>query len=57
MVVVYDRECCLKYKQELDILMGPKATTIVMDTNNDKADRYKAYRRDRDQEAAVLDEF
>lgn len=28
-----------------------------MDTNNDKADRYKAYRRDRDQEAAVLDEF
>lgn len=57
MVVVYDRECCLKYKQELDILMGPKATTIVMDTNNDKADRYKAYRRDRDQEASVLDEF
>lgn len=57
MVVVYDRECCLKYKQELDILMGPKATTIVMDTNNDKADRYKAYRRDRDQETAVLDEF
>jgi len=57
MVVVYDRECCLKYKQELDILMGPQATTIVMDTNNDKADRYKAYRRDRDQEAAILDEF
>ncbi len=57
MVVVYDRECCLKYKQELDILMGPQATTIVMDTNNDKADRYKAYRRDRDEEAAVLDEF
>lgn len=57
MVVVYDRECCLKYKQELDILMGPKATTIVMDTNNDKADRYKAYRRDRDQEAVILDEF
>lgn len=57
MIVVYDRECCLKYKQELDILMGPEATTIVMDTNNDKADRYKAYRRDRDQEASVLDEF
>ena len=57
MVVVYDRECCLKYKQELDILMGPQTTTIVMDTNNDKADRYKTYRRGRDQEAAVLDEF
>lgn len=57
MVVTYDRECCLKYKAELDIFMGPQATTIVMDTNNDKADRYKAYRRDRDQEAALLDEF
>ena len=57
MVVTYDRECCLKYKAELDILMGPQATTIVMDTNNDKADRYKAYRRDRDQETALLDEF
>ena len=57
MVVTYDRECCLKYKAELDILMGPQATTIVMDTNNDKADRYMAYRRDRDQETALLDEF
>ena len=37
--------------------MGPEVTTIVMDTNNDKADRYKAYRRDSDQEAALLDEF
>lgn len=56
-VVCYDRECCLMYKQVLDELMGPDATTIVMDTNNDKEDRYKAYRRDRDAEAKLLDYF
>ena len=56
-VVCYDRECCLMYKQVLDELLGPDATTIVMDTNNDKEDRYKAYRRDRDAEAKLLDYF
>lgn len=56
-VVCYDRECCLLYKQELDKLLGEEATTIVMDTNNDKADRYKAFRRDRDAEAKLLDYF
>ena len=56
-VVVYDRECCLMYKEELDTLLGPEATTIVMDTNNDKADRYKAYRRDRDEEGKLLDYY
>lgn len=56
-VVCYDRECCLLYKRELDKLMGEEATTIVMDTNNDKADRYKAFRRDRDAEAKLLDYF
>ena len=56
-VVCYDRECCLLYKQTLDELLGPDATTIVMDTNNDKEDRYKAYRRDRDAEAKLLDYF
>lgn len=56
-VVCYDRECCLLYKQVLDELLGPDATTIVMDTNNDKEDRYKAYRRDRDEEAKLLDYF
>lgn len=56
-VVVYDRECCLMYKQVLDELLGEEASTIVMDTNNDKEDRYKKYRRDRDAEAKVLDQF
>ncbi|SDF86931.1 type I restriction enzyme, R subunit [Paenibacillus sp. cl6col] len=56
-VVCYDRQCCLMYKEELDKLLGPDATTIVMDTNNDKEDKYKAYRRDRDAEGKILDRF
>lgn len=56
-VVVYDRECCLLYKEVLDELLGEEASTIVMDTNNDKEDRYKKYRRDRDAESKVLDSF
>ena len=56
-VVCYDRECCLMYKEELDKLLGADATTIVMDTNNDKEDRYKAFRRDRDEEGKLLDYF
>lgn len=56
-VVCYDRECCLMYKEELDKMLGEDATTIVMDTNNDKEDKYKAYRRSRDEESKVLDYF
>ncbi|MEC0305735.1 HsdR family type I site-specific deoxyribonuclease [Paenibacillus lautus] len=56
-VVCYDRECCLMYKEELNKLLGPNATTIVMDTNNDKEDKYKAYKRDRDAEGKILDRF
>lgn len=56
-IVVYDRECCLKYKEELDKLLPHEATTIVMDTNNDKEDRYRKFRRSRDEEARVLDQF
>lgn len=56
-VVCYDRACCLLYKQELDKLLGEEATTIVMDTNNDKAGQYKDFRRDRDEESKLLDYF
>ena len=56
-VVCYDRECCVLYKKELDRLLGETVSTIVMDTNNDKADEYKKWRRSRDEEAKVLDNF
>ncbi len=56
-IVCYDRECCIRYKEVLDELMGEEETTVVIDTNNDKEDRYKKYRRDRDEESKVLDQF
>jgi type I restriction enzyme R subunit len=56
-VVCYDRTCCLMYKKELDALLGEEATTIVMDTNNDKEGKYKDFRRDRDEEGRLLDVF
>lgn len=56
-VVCYDRECCVLYKKELDKLLGEQTSTIVMDTNNDKEDRYKEWRRDKDAEAKVLENF
>lgn len=57
MIVVYDRECCLMYKKVLDRLMSPGASTVIIDTNNDKAGRYSEYRRERDEEARILDIF
>ena len=56
-VVCFDRECCVLYKKELDRLLGEATSTIVMDTNNDKADEYKQWRRTKEEEAKVLDEF
>lgn len=57
-VVVYNRECCVKYKKTLDALLGTDdQTTIVMHTSGDKADDYKAYKRSRDEEKKLLDQF
>ena len=57
-VVVYNRECCVKYKKSLDALLGTDdQTTIVMHTSGDKADDYKAYKRSRDEEKKLLDQF
>ena len=56
-VVCFDRECCVLYKRELDKLLGEATSTIVMDTNNDKADEYKKWRRTREEESKVLDDF
>ena len=57
-VVVYNRACCVKYKKAIDALLGTDdQTTIVMHTGGDKADDYKAYRRTRDEEKKLLDQF
>lgn len=57
-VVVYNRDCCVKYKKAIDALLGTDdQTTIVMHTAGDKADEYKAYKRSRDEEKKLLDQF
>lgn len=57
-VVVYNRDCCVKYKKALDALLGTDdQTTIVMHTAGDKAGEYKPYKRSRDEEKKLLDQF
>ncbi|MCQ2220691.1 MAG: HsdR family type I site-specific deoxyribonuclease [Prevotella sp.] len=57
-IVVYNRDCCVKYKKAIDALLGTEdQTTIVMHTAGDKADEYKAYKRSRDEEKKLLDQF
>ena len=57
-VVVYNRACCVKYKKAIDALLGnEEETTIVMHTGGDKANEYAAYKRTRDEEKKLLDQF
>ena len=57
-VVVYNRDCCVRYKKALDALLGTDdQTTIVMHTAGDKSDDYKPYKRNRDEEKKLLDQF
>ncbi|WP_200798576.1 HsdR family type I site-specific deoxyribonuclease [Pseudovibrio sp. Tun.PSC04-5.I4] len=55
-VVTFDRESCLLYKQELDKLLPPEASDIVMSVNSGE-DQYATYKRDRDAEEKLLDRF
>ena len=55
-IVTFDRESCLLYKQELDKLLPPAASDIVMTVNANEP-QYKAYARTRDEEERLLDRF
>jgi type I restriction enzyme R subunit len=56
MVVTFDQECCLLYKAELDKLLPPEASEIVISaTGTDE--RFKPYARSRDEEEKLLDRF
>ena len=56
MVVTFDQECCLLYKAELDKLLPPEASEVVISaTGNDP--RFKPYDRSRDEEEKILDRF
>lgn len=55
-IVTFDRECCLLYKEELDKLLPPEASEIVMTVNSGET-QYKAYERTREEEERLLDRF
>ncbi len=56
-VVTFDRECCVLYKQAMDELIGPEASTIVMHTKGGKADEYAQWKLSKDDEEKLLDRF
>ena len=55
-VVTYDRKSCVLYKQELDRVLPPEISDVVMTVHSGE-DEYAAYRRDRDAEERLLDRF
>lgn len=59
-IVTFDRESCLLFKAELDKLLPPEATDIVMSVQaSDKKEHpeYAVYDRSRDEEERLLDRF
>lgn len=56
-VVVFDRECCVLYKQVMDVLIGPEASAIVMTSAPGDPPGWKQHIRDRDAEEKLLDRF
>ncbi|WP_043290554.1 type I restriction endonuclease subunit R [Pseudoxanthomonas spadix] len=59
-IVTFDRESCVLFKAELDKLLPPEATDIVMSVQaSDKKDHpeYAKYDRTRDEEERLLDRF
>lgn len=56
MVVAFDREACLAYKQQMDKHLPPEASDIVM-TVNSREEHYKPFDRSKDEEERILDNF
>ena len=59
-IVTFDRESCLLFKAELDKLLPPEATAIVMSVQaSDKKDHpeYTQHDRSREEEERLLDRF
>jgi type I restriction enzyme R subunit len=56
-VVVFDRECCVRYKQVMDELIGPDASAIVMHTTSGDPQEWRQYGLGKDAEEQLLDRF
>lgn len=56
-VVVFDRECCVLYKKEMDELIGPEASAVVMHAAASDPKDWKQHARNKDEEEKLLDRF
>jgi type I restriction enzyme, R subunit len=56
-VVVFDRECCVLYKNVMDELVGAEASAIVMTAAQGDPPGWKQHVRDKDAEEKLLDRF
>jgi type I restriction enzyme, R subunit len=56
-VVVYDRETCDLYKQELDKHFAPEETAVIMTVNHNEMDWQNKYGITADQESRLLNRF
>jgi type I restriction enzyme R subunit len=56
-VVVFDRECCVLYKQMMDELIGPEVSAVVMTSAQGDPPEWKQHIRDKDAEEKLLDRF
>lgn len=59
MLVTFDQDSCLLYKEQLDKHLPPEASDIVISVSGKEREdeRYKLYKRDRDAEEKLLDRF
>jgi type I restriction enzyme R subunit len=55
-VVAYDRESCVRYKEELDKHLPAGVSEIVMTVNSGETD-YNQWKRSRDEEETLLERF
>jgi len=56
-VVVFDRECCVLYKQVMDERIGAEASAIVMTAASGDPPEWRKHVRDKDAEEKLLDRF
>ena len=56
-VVVFDRQCCVLYKNAMDELIGPEASAIVMHAAPGDPKEWKVHSRNKDEEEKLLDRF
>ena len=56
-VVVFDRECCVLYKDVFDELLGPDTSAIVMHSAASDPPEWRQYALSKDEEEKLLDRF